>query len=783
MIQAIFLLTIYIATSLLAMTCVIDTSYAESATKEHFIISSGSLGGSYNEASNILAGSLNKINPERYKFDVITSNGSVENIKRLKDRFADFAIVQRDAFIKNYYGDGSKIKNVSIIYPLFQEKFIIYTNKKTHISFQTFKELVNLSRTTIKLGLTSLDGTSYNTFSEVASLLGLNIDNIEFVVGNYNELLHKYFSKEVNYILTFSLPIKEMDKAYTVYFDDADIRLLTRRMRYLSTATLDNKKYKTLGVWALFIGLNSSISQIGEDAFTENIISIELANSSIAHRIKNTFNEFKFNRTLFGQHLKGLPVTASFQKAIDQDTSRTGIYITVVLSIITILTMLWALRLRHNSKKHWKYLWVRYKHILTGLFLVATIYLLCLEWLIFSERGIFQENGVKSGILDMTRSDLHLWNLVRIFAANDGGVFPISVTGKLATTLSTYIIWIGGISIAIVEFAMYKLIAKRRDGLMNVNYEGHIIISGWSDNTPKLIEQLLYACEEYHRRKLMIVCVVSEPKSILEKYEYISSLEHRKELVLVKGYIRSKNILEQCNAHRAKIIILLAEETGVHADEKTLMRALSIRKFCCENRQNTKESSPEMDSKDAATPNNAGLFKTKTEINPVYIIAEINTEEFVSDLRDAGVNGVINKNKVVDSLLVQSILNPGVSKLINNILTFSDDTNEFYTVDLLDPSNSHLRNRTFDELLLPLRKQNILLVAIKVVYRDQAGKEIVDEDEVLKLLRSEGLHRQIITNPITDAEIKRETDSDDQLITLAVNANKLSTGLKVVTFD
>ena len=164
----------------MATSWIVETSYAENSTQEYFIVSSGSLGGNYNEAGNVLAGLLNDISPERYTFKVITSNGSIENIKRLKDRFADFAIVQRDVFIRNYYGDGDKIKNVSIISPLFQEKFIIYTHKNTHISFKEFKGLVNLSPIAVKIGLTSLDGASYKTFYEIASLLGLNKDNIEF---------------------------------------------------------------------------------------------------------------------------------------------------------------------------------------------------------------------------------------------------------------------------------------------------------------------------------------------------------------------------------------------------------------------------------------------------------------------------------------------------------------------------------------------------------------------------------------------------------------------------
>ena len=774
---------ISIVLGFITSTWVAPPCYAENPAKEYFIISTGSLGGNYYEAGKVIAGILNESLPEHHAFKVITSNGSNENVERLKNRFSDFAIVQRDVFISNYYGDGGKIKNVSIIFPLFKEKFIIYTHEKSHTSFDEFKAHINSASTVIKIGITSLDGTTYKTFSQIASLLGLKNKNIEFIVENYDELSRKYLSNEIDYVLTFSLPIEAIRDASNIYFSDSDIHLLASRMRSLSIATLGETKHKTLGVWALFIGLNSSIKQIGEHVILERIMSSKLEGNSIGKDIHNTFNEYKSSSILFDTYLEELPVVTSFQKFINRYARSTSLPFILAFSFIIIITLLWGGWFRLYEQARRKYLRIRYKHIFIGLVLVFFFYLACVEWLILSEKKFFQVNGIKSSILDMTRIDLHLWNLVRIFGNNDGGVFPISVTGKLATTLSTYIIWIGGVSIAFVEYIMSKIIAKRREGLMKIKDVGHVIIAGWSDNTEKLIEDLLFACKEYHRKTLKIVCVVPEPKLILEKDDYISGLENRKELVLVKGYIRNKNILEQCNAHQARTIILLAEGTGSRADEKTLMRALSIRKFCGEKEDGLLKCSEKIDSGNLSSLNNSGLFSAKKEVNPVYIIAEINSEEFVDDLRNAGVNGIINRSKIVDSLLVQSLLNPGVSKLINNIMTFSDDTNEFYTIDLLDSANSHLRNRTFDELLLPLRKKNILLLAIKVIYRDYSGKEIVDECEVLRLLKEEGLHRQIITNPITEAEINRKVDDDDQLITLAVSADDLNVGLKDIIFE
>lgn len=758
-----------------------DICYAEDNAKEYYIISSGSQGGSYNQAGTILARSLNKINANHYRFKSISSSGSIENIARLKDRFSDFAIVQRDVFIRNYYGKRDAIKNVSIISPLFQEKLLLYTHNDSHISFAEFRNSLSESSSISTIGVTSLDGASRNTFSKASSLLGLSETNIKFVVGDYKLLTQMFQSNEIDYLLSFSLPLEGFDDTKIVYFDAADIRLLIRRMRHLSMANIDNKDHYTLGVWALFVGLNDSITNLGESEILKHVITSSLTNEPIEVQMSSTFSAFAENSSLYNEYLDGLPIVTSFQLRAGESNFNIGTYNAPLIGILFVVALfsMWIARSRKAKRK---VLWVRYKHILIGLPIVAALYWLCLEALVYFEEQFFQENGIKSSILDMTNLDLHLWNLVRIFANNDSGIFPLSSIGKLATTASIFVIWTGVIAFAISEFVVSKLITKRRGGLMNVKDQGHIVIAGWNESTQSLINDLLNACSKYHRRTLKIVCVVPDPKLILETYKDISDRELRKEIVLVKGHIRSKSVLERCNAHKAKIIILLAEEGGVHADEKTLMRALGIRKFCCEN-ESEQTHSFDFNNSTEKDFTSRGLVAIKNKVNPVYLIAEVNTEEFVSDLRDAGVNDVINKNRIADGLLIQSILNPGVSQLMDNILTFSGNTNEFYAVDLLDSKNKHLRNRTFDELLLPLRKQSILLVAIKVIYRDQSGREIVDENEISKLLESEGLNRQIITNPISDTETCRKTDADDQLITLAVSASNLNKGLKSVSFE
>ena len=89
--------------------------YWQSATAQestqNYIISSGSYGGNYNKTGIIIANLLNNIS-EKYLFTPVASSGSLENINKLKRRFADFAIVQRDVLLNNFYGNKDGIKNI-----------------------------------------------------------------------------------------------------------------------------------------------------------------------------------------------------------------------------------------------------------------------------------------------------------------------------------------------------------------------------------------------------------------------------------------------------------------------------------------------------------------------------------------------------------------------------------------------------------------------------------------------------------------------------------------------
>jgi len=192
-------------------------------------------------------------------------------------------------------------------------------------------------------------------------------------------------------------------------------------------------------------------------------------------------------------------------------------------------------------------------------------------------------------------------------------------------------------------------------------------------------------------------------EEILEKDKKIRELHSLKNLHFISGKSRDKNTLENANIHKAESVVLLAEDNSSGADERTLLRALAISRFC---RLKSKEK-----IKKTTSENQYKKHKVDKYIDSIYIIAEINDVQFKTDLLDADVNEVVITSSYGKSIITQTMLNHGVSKVLDEVLQFNE-YNEFYVIDLAEPENKHLQDKTFDELLLPLRKQKILLIAI-----------------------------------------------------------------------
>jgi len=417
-----------------------------------------------------------------------------------------------------------------------------------------------------------------------------------------------------------------------------------------------------------------------------------------------------------------------------------------ISSIFSIL-IIGLCAILYYRKISFKYIWRRYKHFFFTFLILLIAYFLITEAIFYFESI---ETGGESPLLELTSGEFHQWLLILILSGFENGLFPISVVGKFLATLAIYLGWVAlGVSI-LLEYLTNIKIKKRMEGKHKVSHEGHYVICGWNLRTPDFIENSIKAISDFSNKQCRITIINADLKEVIELNPNLRNLIESGQLDYIKGKTRDVFTLEQANIHKAASIVLFADGLESDADERTLLRALAISRFC--RNKNNKDSGT---SKDA-----------------IYIIAEVNDRQFESSLLASDVNEVICTTEIGNNIITQTMNTKGLSMVLQDLLSYSDDNNEFYTIDL--KIHRSLVGYTYDELLPMLRKYNIQLIGIKSVFYDKqnSAMEVIDREEIMERLKSEKeLTRQFIVNPNkgNPKEYNYKTDGDDQLIVLCEN--------------
>lgn len=749
----------------------------------NYIIATGSRGGNYFNVGRQIADLLTTCFDD-HRFLAIETGGSNENVSLLKERVADFAIVQRNVLLQNLYDESRGIKNIEILLPLYREELLIYVHGESEVPYDEFMKSVR-DGTIKRIGLTNRTGSSYQIFNKAAQLSGLSLAQIEIIENNYNGLISDFRAGEIDALVSFSLPLSAVDsipESKKVFFDEKTAEFLASRIQNIGVVKLSPDDQNgtrsdgyTLGSWSFLVGLNNSI------AFAEYDQNLSLVtclvngfaqeNSAFSEIIKASLEEFQHeNNQAF---LSRLPVNYALGDHVKLQVAYGDYLPFLVIICLLFIAAIFVYRTRLDGFDRVVF-WLRYRHLIVGAFILIIAYIGCIEYMVYAERKLFVELSLNSQLLDMTKRDLHFWVVVTNLTGDNNGIFPLSATGKFMLSISAIILWVGSIIIGLIEIIIVRTNRKKKKGMSTINYKKHIVLTGWNDATPILIKESRNAISKYHKGNNHIVCITDDPEKIIESDLEIKKMHAKGEIDFVAGDAREADALKQANVQYANTVVLLAEDSSASADERTMLRALAISKYCRAHRAQTNMGT----GKSAPSQDKASVNSNKDSI---YIIAELNHDKYAKDMRNCDVNEVVSTAIYGKNIITQSMLNHGVSKVLDEVLTFND-FNEFYIVDLNEEQSAHLRNRTFDELLVALRRIQVLLIAIKVVYLEENGDEIIDEDELKELLSKDKLKRQIIVNPILEDEIKRKADEDDQLIVFAQDGDVMRKRLREVFF-
>ncbi len=693
--------------------------------------------------------------------EVIETKGSVDNIEKLSQGQIDLAIVQNDIcfFAENGLEPFTKdIRNLVGIMSLYLEPIYLLTNDS---SFNDLTKLINnkVNVGPIGSGL-HIDAkiilNSQNLWSNTIKKYDSPINGIdELVQGNINAAFTNVIPEsqkqciingDVSFIPISSSIISKLEKTYP-YFTTCDIN---------ESGVIDFSQ-KTIAVKSLLIchkDLDKDIIFNLTKLIYENIETLDFPLQRIS-RIREdivksmSLKEFHPGSKKYLQDIGILRSQSLFRYLwLVLFIITSVICIVVLLNVILIpksfrthryvslnTKMLRSITSLHNFVSQHKYLFI--------LICVLTAYFTVIIFVKRIEHNWAIQHNLISNFDNQSFKLNLLWMFIFGSSGYNDNLFPSSPLAKFLVTFIP-LIGIGGF-LSMVGFLTSDNIKNRllkARGVRSKMFKDHISLCGWNKNVPYIINNLMHQNILY-KKPIVVLAEVDD------EYPLKNNNINHDLVTYVRGHATNKNDLDRANIREADIAIIIADSNSSEPDATSILKILTIEKYGHELEEQGKRKNREN----------------------IYTIAEIQNADNFQTAYDAHVDEIISLENIKSKILVQSILNPGVSKVINEILTYNE-FNDIYSINL--DRKSSLIEYTFDEILVKLRENNILLLSISIGNHKSRKEQLV-------IQKKYGLNRTVLTNPITQNELSYKTKEGDILIVLAQYEKTIKNALKAIS--
>ena len=711
--------------------------------EDTLVISSGVEGKGYYNLAQSIQEILKKSNFDK---DLIVreSLGSTQNLQRIANGEVELAIVQSDTafYAENgiYTFKESPIENLRSIINFYQEPLFIITNK---FGINNVYQLANM-RINIGLRNSGVEATSQVLFKSIGiwqsiSRYYLSLDkSIKALLQNRVQAILLNFIDET---LQKKIDAKEI---YIVPIQKNLVDKLKRTFSYFSLYEYDLKD-ETINTIAV-----SSLLVASSDVDANTIYKITKI-------INENYNKLHFPKGFKRkkEHFLQNPLenwhagTLRYlnEKKIRYDTKKHfDLYILylffAIVIILLFILLLGMFILSHTDLFHryrgghrvieWLqniYLKVsQYKYI-TLFVLIVLLNIVFAILIKYSEHNWALEQGEVTTFDTLSIVKILWWLFIFGSSSYDNNIFPNSNSGEFIASLSPMLEF--GSLFALLGLITYDKIIKHiteANGMGVKRIKDHIILCGWSDNAHFIVQNLLHKNKIYKRQ--IVILAQSQYEEEIKKLAFDPM-----HLFYVKGEATSREDLDRANIQEADIAIVISDRKLPEPDARNILKILTIEKYCAELEEQGK----------------------RVGRSNIHTIAEIENARYIPIAEDAGVDQIISLGNIESKIFTQAVQNPGVAKFINEIVTYNDQ-NDIYSFAL--SKKSQLYNKTYDEILVILRKYKILLLSINVEYKKS-------KTQVEKIMREYSLKGPVITNPFYEGAAKYRAQENDLIIVLA----------------
>lgn len=266
-------------------------------------------------------------------------------------------------------------------------------------------------------------------------------------------------------------------------------------------------------------------------------------------------------------------------------------------------------------------------------------------WILGANLLYFTESQFASGLSPYADYFRSYWNIIIVLISGIEDKEPLSFAGRVEVTvlLIAGICVVGMITGEIVSILVRKIERKGKVTIkpLMAGLSHHIVIFGNNTHLDYILHQIHAAFGGL--RYILIVCPDAEDLKVTDAGVY-------KKVMALTGDYRSPGLLRHAcldAAHRAIVLSGEAQDgSTARRDKQALMRTL------------------------AAVSKNPSL--------PVTVqLNEKNTLKYTAPLESA--EFIVSRN-YQETLLSQAVLTPGITTIYRSLMTFSEDSNEFYKI-------------------------------------------------------------------------------------------------------
>jgi TRAP transporter TAXI family solute receptor len=686
-----------------------------------------------------------------YKIKIIKTNGSIDNLKGLKNKQFDIALIQSDILFTHLNRiDNSTLPPYLPIASFYKEPIYIVTNKNNILNIDDLAyRNINVGPIGSGLRKSASDILKATRIYDKVSLLNFSIK------GSVKALLEN----KIDAIALNTLPdsinkkLKER-KLFLVSVSDDIIKKLHNTFPFYEKIYCKVDKFKivpTIATKALLVAR----TDLNNDSLYNllNVLHINRDKLSIyLNSKKELFRDDSVSQWhkavyKFVQNDKRSPLLNKQKE--NQIIYFVGFVVFAILFmiLIAILIIYYSSFFHHFKSSHTfvKYTYRIYQATLnnkykTILISIIIFYIMSAFLIKYYEHKWAIGHSTYSIFDSYSLWDTITWLFIFANSGYNGDIFPISQEAKVMVSLIPFVS-VGGIIVVIslYMFDKIKLYLDEINGMGGKKVKNHIIICGWNNTTKDIINSLTH---ENILKKNQIVVMLPNDESINEFKKYNFDQLY---VSYIQGNATNKEDLDRANIKEAKTAIILSDKDD-HDDSKAILSVLKIEKYSKE------------------------LIAKNERKDDIYTIIEIQNEQNAQLAYDADADQVVTIGGIESKIFTQCILNPGVIKFMHEIMTLNDQ-NDIYSIEV--DSKSPFIGKVYDEILTLLRKYNILLLAINVGYKRSRDYE----EEIVKKYN---LDDSLITNPFKESEKKYMVHEGDLLIVLAQYGDSIKQALEKI---